>query len=369
MFILLCAAAVFAVAAISAFVAQRFRAAPAIETTDFAAVTDVPPETVAVIQTLPPVTTVASTVTTEEIFAPIEPQNIREFTAYATDTPEYQLANLLLHKVPTVRKTKTVASTNGTAEGTETVSYNTAGSVALYYKDLTDGQTLVFAPEKTFFGASMIKAVYMFALLQIADRGEADLDEVLVYTKDMYVSGSGNFQNVKSGSKFTVRELISKAMRRSDNTAYSMVQRRFGTDFFAAIMEENGLAPTHYGAWWRGTAEQYGAFFAVLYGYLTSESENGRWLAEEMVNSTQTVMLPNALAPEKVAHKYGWDKNSYCDGAIVLHETHPYVVVFLSDLDRGSWEQVNTNFIHKVGGYVKQIHDAKYADETQAVTE
>jgi hypothetical protein len=254
-----------------------------------------------------------------------------------------------------------------TEETVETYTYEVEGYAALYYEDLTDGTVMVFSPNKTIFGALMIKAVYVYSLLQLAERGEIDLSEEFTYREDMFVEGSGDFKKVEDGTVFTAKELISRTIRRSDNTAFSMLQERFGTAFFAGIMEENGLYPTRFGSWWRTNVVNYGRFFNVLSQYLLGENEYGEWLKEDMCQSVQSVMLQRALRPEKVAHKYGWDEDSYCDGAVVLAE-HPYVLVFMSNLDEGHLKAANTNFIYKVGGLIKQMHDEKYAALATAET-
>lgn len=380
-------------------------------TTEVPATSDVP-VTTAVITTpeessAPPETTVAPVLTTDTAvessllpppktatettpFVPVSVpeesglRRVENFIFLDPDTPEYRLAELLYLEVPPVVKTEEVTETvavETTAEPTETtvppettaettsappvtITYEVEGSAALYYQDLTSGEAFAFSPDKTFFCASMIKSVYVYALLQLADGGEIDLAEKIVYTKDMFVEGSGNFVKVEDGTEFTVRQLISQTIRYSDNTAYSMLQDRFGTAFFKGIMEHDGLTPTRYGAWWRTNARSYGAFFAKLYAYFVSDSENGAWLCEEMKKSTQTVMLQRALAPDPVAHKYGWDEDSYCDGAVALGE-HPYVVIFLSNMDEGHLKRANTQFIYDVGGIVKELHDAKYPAETE----
>lgn len=357
-----------------------------------------PPETTVPLGTATPLETTEPTATETTPFAPVSVpeesglRRVENFIFLDPETPEYRLAELLYLHVPPVVKTEEVTETvavettevppetteettvpSETAEETTseppvTVTYEVEGSAAIYYQDLTDGEAFAFAPDKTFFCASMIKAVYVYALLQQADAGEIDLAEKIVYTKDMFVEGSGNFSKVEDGTEFTVRKLISQTVRYSDNTAYSMLQDRFGTAFFKGVMERDGLTPTRYGAWWRTNARNYGAFFAKLYAYFASESENGAWLCEEMQKSTQTVMLQRALAPDPVAHKYGWDEDSYCDGAVVLGD-HPYVVIFLSNMDEGHMKYANTRFIYDVGGIVKQLHEAKYAAETTSVSE
>lgn len=366
-----------------------------------------PTETSAVTTADVPVTTTLtgeSTAVTSTFTSVPEENGIRRienFIFYETDTPEYRLARLLYCEIPPVVKTAEVTEAVATDETTfpvetteettaetsvltdeegniiettaQTYTYEVDGVAALYYKDLYDGEVMIFNPSKTIFGASMIKAVYIFALLQKAELDEIDMSEEIVYTEDMFVEGSGDFRNVKDGTVFTVEELMRRTVRRSDNTAFSMLQKRFGTAFFADVMNKFSLTPTRFGSWWRTNVTNYGNFFTVLAEYLTAENKYGAWLAEHMCESLQSVMLQNALRPEKVAHKYGWDEDSYCDGAVVLSES-PYVLVFMSNMDEGHTKAANTRFIYEVGGIIKQLHDAKHAalataETTEEVTE
>ncbi|MBQ4151159.1 MAG: serine hydrolase [Clostridia bacterium] len=302
--------------------------------------------------------TTAEVTTVEVTEAPApETRDISEFAEYPTDTPEYRLYDLLSFRVPEVEKTKTEILEDGSKV---TASETVQGVVSLYYKDLVSGEVLVWNGEQIYSAASMIKAVYCYTLLMAADNGEVDLDEEIVYESEMYVEGTGKFKEVESGTPFTVHDLISYTLRYSDNTAYSMLRSRFATTYFASVMKEQGITPASYSRWWKGSVYQYGDFFSKLYEYLTSDSENGKWISEEMQASLQVVMLKNALYPDRVAHKYGWDADAYCDGAVALHSTRPYVVVFMSNLTEGHIKQANTDFIYEIGDLIREIHHAKY---------
>ena len=86
--------------------------------------------------------------------------------------------------------------------------------------------------------------------------------------------------------------------------------------------------------------ENYGAIF-------------GEWLCQ----SAHTVMIPYAVYPTKTAHKYGWDVDAYHDAAIV-YNTHPYLLVVLTDLDDGGTE-VDT-YIRDVVKKVDDLHKQFY---------
>ena len=307
---------------------------------------------------------------TDEASAENTPAEITTTEATATQAPTEDTA---ADEIPSESSAETPTPETTSAETTKAPTeikiparyMDAEGSVSLYYKDLCDGETLVFNPDEIQYAASMIKIVYIYALLSAADKDEADLDQTVVYNaQKMYQTGSGNFASVADGTKFSVWELIEHAVVYSDNTAYGILLNLYGYRLFTNAMEEAGL-PSVYRNWWRTPVGQYGAFFEVLYGYLTSGSENGERLCGLMCRSTQTVMLKNALKPEKVAHKYGWDVGSYCDGAVVLNEAHPYIVVFMSNLDEGHIKRANTEFIYEAGGLIKRIHDKKYEEAEQ----
>lgn len=53
-----------------------------------------------------------------------------------------------------------------------------------------------------------------------------------------------------------------------------------------------------------------------------------------MCSSVHTVMLSPGLSGKEIARKYGRDYGAYYDMGIV-YDAHPYVIVFLSDMDSG----------------------------------
>lgn len=293
-----------------------------------------------------------------------------DLAAFPSDSPEYELYRLFAEDVPQVEETS--AETSFDEEGNMSEVTSAAwreGSAAFYYKDMESGETIVVNADKVFSAASMIKAVYCYTLIVSADGGNIDLDEQIVYDASMFVSGTGRFKDVESGSAFTVRELISYTMRYSDNTAYSMLRNRFGTAHFAPAMEAAGISASKYSKWWSANVVQYGEFFAALAEYFESDSENAAWLKNEMINSMQKVMLQNALAPDTVAHKYGWDEDSYCDGGVAFSESGTYAVVFMSDLDGGHYHGANTRFIYAVGDAVKEMRASRSAETSETAAQ
>lgn len=312
-------------------------------------------------------TTAETAEATEPVFDTAVTLYESDLAAYPKDSPEYELYRLFSEDIPRVEET--AVETAFDEEGNEvevTSTFMRDGDAAFYYKDIKSGKTIVIGADKRFSAASVIKCVYVYTLMVSADEGLLNLDEKIVYDESMFVNGTGKFKDIESGSVFTVRELISYTMRYSDNTAYGMLRGRFGTEYFSLAMEKAGIAAAKYNRWWSADVVQYGEFFAALAEYFETDSENAAWLKNEMKNSLQTVMLQNALAPDTVAHKYGWDEDSYCDGGVAFGTDGTYALMFMSDLDGGHYVGANTRFIYAVGEQIKAMRAAEAATETTA---
>ena len=371
-----CAAALFAVALFAMLSACGDVEITEVTTTETVLVTTTEPEEITALtevttaaETTDIVTEETTTETAEPVFDTAVTLYESDLAEYQKDSPEYELYRLFSEDIPRVEET--VAETAFDEEGNAvevTSTYMRDGNAALYYKDIKSGKTVVIGADKQFSAASVIKCVYVYTLMVGADEGLVDLDEQVVYNESMFVKGTGKFKDVESGSVFTVRELISYTMRYSDNTAYGMLRACYGTEFFSPAMEKAGIEAVRYSKWWSADVVQYGEFFAVLAEYFESDSENAAWLKNEMTNSLQRVMLQNALSPDTVAHKYGWDEDSYCDGGVAFGEDGTYAVMFMSDLDGGHYVGANTRFIYAIGEQIKAMRESEAAETTAGET-
>ncbi|MEM7595625.1 MAG: serine hydrolase [Cyanobacteria bacterium P01_A01_bin.83] len=76
--------------------------------------------------------------------------------------------------------------------------------------------------------ASTIKLPVLVAFFQDVDRGQIQLEEQLIMTKDVIAGGSGGMQYQKPNTKFSALKTAEQMMITSDNTATNMLIQRLG---------------------------------------------------------------------------------------------------------------------------------------------
>lgn len=263
-------------------------------------------------------------------------------------------------------------------------------NVAVYYEDIENGYAYSFNKDYAFYSASCIKAPFALSILQRASQevnilngyisqynavrkeGEAEysltnlpgdlvrvfnFDKKFVYTSDKDQPGTGKIRESEDGTEYTYLELIEYMLKYSDNVGYNELKREYGTSYLSGLsvslkttaMKKN-LS--------KMSAEDAGKVMKAVYEYIESDDVYSDFLYKTMTSSAHSVMISRNVSPARVAHKYGWDKESYCDIAIV-YDTHPYVIAFMSDLDQGG-DEVN-DYISEVVTCIRQLHANFYA--------
>lgn len=101
-------------------------------------------------------------------------------------------------------------------------------TTGVFLIDVDTGGYFSLNGEQIFPSASTIKVPILVALFQAVDEGKIRLDEELTLEKQHIAKGSGDLQDRKPGSKFTVLETATKMITISDNTATNMLIERLG---------------------------------------------------------------------------------------------------------------------------------------------
>lgn len=274
-------------------------------------------------------------------------------------------------------------------------------ALAYYYCDLSTGYTIAYNEKEVMYSASLIKAPYIYCILEEIEEfeenkrlysaggeklydeggnplfegehpnlnedgsikylpGEEKYDLSREWTYDsatMFKEGSGEIQFMENGTVMTYRELIEYTLLYSDNVAFAELRKVFGMDSFNQKVSELGIEGTAYG-FMQLTAEDCGKFMTEIYHFFETGSEYALLMKDCMTRSKHTVMIVSALYGKTVAHKYGWDIGAYHDMAVVLDE-HPYVLVIMTDLENGGSE-ANT-FIQRLAKLTDEIHNSHYS--------
>lgn len=98
----------------------------------------------------------------------------------------------------------------------------------LYVKHLTTGEEIAIRADQSFNSQSVIKIPIMVRALQLAERGQLNLDERVTLTRADLRDGSGTFQYLDLGASLTLRDLIQHMIVTSDNTATDLLTVKVG---------------------------------------------------------------------------------------------------------------------------------------------
>jgi len=97
------------------------------------------------------------------------------------------------------------------------------GSVALYAKNLTTGESVSLDADRPVQTASVIKLSLMLQAFEQVKSGKLKLSAPIVLTKDNQVGGSGILNLMDPGLTLTLKDAITLMITLSDNTATNMV--------------------------------------------------------------------------------------------------------------------------------------------------
>lgn len=341
----------------------RLRTAAAVRSYEVAASTD----TDATEAPPAPAVTLERETETEPAYAP-EPEPVTYTPAYVPsgEVSEDELMRLLQYGVPL----KWYRNADGSL-------YRAPSQFTAYgYYDITSSETMLYNSDTVYYSASLIKAPYIYSVLleitefeRTAERDENgdviygegeeryDLDEVWTFDPEtMMAEGSGELQSMPKGTQMTWRELFSYVLLWSDNVAWNQIMERFGSGTFYRLVGELGI---------QGTSSDFMdlsvndciAFLREIYAFFETGEPLAEFMKENMMKSKHDVMICAAFPEDTVPHKYGWDKDSYHDMAIIYDE-HPYILVIMTDLHDGTDE--DNAFVRSVVELTKQLHEKRY---------
>lgn len=257
--------------------------------------------------------------------------------------------------------TKKVVTVN--EDGSETEEY-VYPNVAVYYQNLESGYSYSYNSDYVFKSASCMKAPLALSIFLAAEKEDEeianglksqedriyDFDRIFTYSEDKYKSGTGRIKKMPYGTQLTYYQLIEYMIRYSDCVALKELLRVYKATNLANLAHSLGTSAMKSNVG-RATVSDAGRVMEAIYNYIEEGHKYSADFKSWLINSGHPVMIKGALPSKEVAHKYGWDIDSYNDWAIVYDDS-PYVVAFMSDYDDGGAE---------FNAYVKKI--VKLLDE------
>jgi len=112
----------------------------------------------------------------------------------------------------------------------ERIDKATPGQLGVYIKRLDNGETFAHQADRPWYLGSTTKLPIAIAVLQAAEAGQLGLAQKVTLQDTDKVDGSGNVVWQKSGTTYSVDELIRRMLMESDNTAANLLIRTLGED-------------------------------------------------------------------------------------------------------------------------------------------
>lgn len=229
----------------------------------------------------------------------------------------------------------------------ETVGFS--GRVAVYANDFK-GNVISIGAEEEFESASCIKSYILTEFYRQVHAGQLDRGELLEYTQDNYVTGSGILKGLDTGVQMTAKNFATLMMIVSDNIATNIMIDLVGLDNVNKTCRDLGLVNTtlhnkldfkKYKILGTTTPQDYGHLFEmVAQGKLWSpeiSQEMVEIMRKQHYNRMLTKNMAHYLVPEDdgeeliyIASKSGSMNACRNDGGIVYTPYGNYVVVIFT---------------------------------------
>ena len=258
-------------------------------------------------------------------------------------------------------------------------------TIAISYRDMERGTAYSYNGDHVYFSASLIKAPYIYSLLhQIAQYNEIkkanptndpsvgktlaqelwdkyDLERKITVTESMVEKGSGKIKDMDltGGKEFTVLELIEYAIKVSDNTAFRILRNEYGYDYFWSVSRQLGVKSV-FTSFNNLTADEACIYLAAIYDFAKDYPSEGGLLINLMKNANHQVLITRAVSnPYAVAHKYGWDADSYHDMALVYGDA-PFAVCVMTNFDFSVNDDDLNEYIRSLVAEIEKLHNTFY---------
>ncbi len=214
------------------------------------------------------------------------------------------------------------------------------GVSGIYIKDVKTGWVIENNSERLFPSASLVKIPVMVAMYDAQSKGRISLDETLSLQRNLKARGSGSLKFQRTGTKYTIRQLIYKMITESDNTATNMLTDFLGLDYFNSNFLKLGLTHTNFsrmimdlrkrdhGIENYTTPRDMSRLLEMMYERdITGSDEMIAILKGQKINDRLAVSIPDEW---EIGHKTGLMNNGCHDVGIVFSPRGDYVICVLT---------------------------------------
>ena len=216
------------------------------------------------------------------------------------------------------------------------------GSPSVIIKDLKKSWLISIAPEVKIPSASIVKMPIMATCFYAAKEGKIKLDQKISLKQSDKTGGSGILKNKRSGTTFTVTQLIDLMITISDNTASNVLIKLLGFDYLNTCFKEFGLTDTNLSRLMMDmrsrdkgienytTAKDMANILEKIYKGKLIDKEISHECLEILKEQRSKTRIPRRLPKDTVvAHKTGLEKGTCHDVGIVFTDNGDFIICVL----------------------------------------
>lgn len=221
------------------------------------------------------------------------------------------------------------------------------------YKDIYTGFTVTYNDKQGIYAASTIKAPADIYIYEMAGLGKVNLDEILTYTGNYYVGGTGIIKNNKVNTKYSVRDLLNYSIVYSDNIAHNMLMDKYGRVNMLNFWQNLGTSSIFVANnnWGNVSARDGIIYMDELYRFYLENDKYGEEVMGIFLDAkTKFISSSNNY---KIANKSGWSGTAIHDASIVF-ANNPYIVVALSNLGDTDYYM---SYFNRVSELASNLHE------------
>ncbi len=226
---------------------------------------------------------------------------------------------------------------------------NFDGISAIVIKDYKYGWKIAINENKEFASASLVKLPIMLISFLGESCGEINLNEKIKLMDSQKTPGSGILKKMQAGTEFTLEQILTIMITRSDNTATNLMIEKLGMDYINNNLLSLGLSDTNLSRKMmefdkrRNGIENYTTVkdmsFVLDKLYTTSKRNDPiskkclELLKKQKIKDRIPAKLPEDTM---VAHKTGLERYICHDIGIVFTERGDFLIAVLTKTKRGS---------------------------------
>lgn len=210
--------------------------------------------------------------------------------------------------------------------------------IGVYFRQLKGGPWLGVNEDVEFTPGSLLKVPLVMSVYKMAETNTTLLETEIFYEAGE-ADASKHFTNVaiQPGRTYSVEDLVSATLQRSDNNAAVLLAQIIGPEALSRSYTELGVEPPTSGGDYSTTVRTYASFFRVLYNatYTTHDFSESilKTLTETTFKDGIVAGVPEGIP---VAHKFGersLDSGHLIqlhDCGVVYHPSRPYLLCVMT---------------------------------------